>query len=295
MTNATSTPSDNRPDGPSAPTDYLTSQGQQSGVFLSFSDFPSEYVSPRNITVWLPPDYMREPGQRYRVIYAHDGQNLFDPKTSYIGVDWGLHEALGRLQAEGLDCRTLVVGIWNTPKRYQEYDPRKVFEEYLTRPEQIKYAWKHGRPLGDSYLKFIVRELKPFIDKRFRTHFTKNATFLLGSSMGGIISAAALCEYPEVFGAAACLSTHWPTGKGKMAEYLNDRLPDPHNHRFYFDYGTETTDAQYEPFQHQVDEVMRRKGYIEGTNWVTQKFPGDDHSERAWRRRIDIPLRFLLK
>jgi len=262
-------------------------------VFLSFPDFPSDFVSPRTITVWLPPDYMREPDRRYRVLYAHDGQNLFDPKTSYIGVDWGLHEALGRLQAEGVDC-PLVVGIWNTPRRYREYDPRKVFEEYLSRQEQIRYALKHGRPLGDSYLKFIVQELKPFIDKRFRTQFTEKANFMLGSSMGGIISAYALCEYPDIFGAAACLSTHWPTGNGKMSAYLPDHLPDPQNHRFYFDYGTETIDAQYEPFQHRVDEVMRRKGYVEGGNWVTQKFPGEDHSERAWRRRLEIPLRFLL-
>jgi len=276
-------------------TEECHSQGQQGGVFLSFPDFPSEFVAPRTVTVWLPPDYQSEPDRRYRVIYAHDGQNLFDPKTSYIGVDWGLHEALGRLQAEGVDCGTLVVGIWNTPKRYREYDPRKVFEEYLTRPEQIKYAWKYGLPLGDSYLKFIIQELKPFIDKRFRTRSTQNAAFLLGSSMGGIISAYAMCEDPEVFGAAACLSTHWPAGNGAMVAYLADHLPDPNNHRFYFDYGTETIDAQYEPFQCRVDEILRRRGYLEGDNWVTQKFPGADHSERAWRQRLDIPLRFLLR
>jgi predicted alpha/beta superfamily hydrolase len=149
--------------------------------------------------------------------------------------------------------------------------------------------------LGDPYLKFIVQELKPFIDSSYWTLPAMADTFLMGSSMGGMVSAYALCEYPEVFGGAACLSTHWPAVQGKMANYLADRLPDPQSHRLYFDYGTETVDAQYEPFQRVVDDVLRAKGYVEGNDWVTRKFCGEDHSEQAWRRRVDIPLRFLLK
>ena len=79
-----------------------------------------------------------------------------------------------------------------------------------------------------------------------------------------------------------------------MADYLLTHLPAPQTHKFYFDYGTETIDAQYQPFQRQVDEIFRQKGYREGTDWITRKFPGEDHSERAWRKRIDIPLQFLL-
>lgn len=260
-----------------------------------FADFRSGFVRSRNITVWLPPCYATEPHQRYRVIYAHDGQNLFDPATAFTGVDWGIDEAMCRLLAEGAVHKTLVVGIWNTPERYREYDPRKVVDQYLSEREKAGYVKKHGRPLGDRYLEFIVQELKPFIDSRFRTLAGRAETLLLGSSMGAIISAYGVCEYPDVFGAAACLSTHWPSGKGKMIDYLAVRLPDPQTHRFYFDYGTETIDAQYEPWQREVDQLLLGKDYIEGSSWVTRKFSGADHSERAWRRRIDIPLRFLLK
>lgn len=270
-------------------------QGEECGEILFFPDFLSEFVQPRNIVLWLPPGYGVELDKRYRVIYAHDGQNLFDPQTSFVGVDWGLHESLERLIAAGEVSKTLVVGIWNTPERYREYDPQRVFEEYLSPQEKSVCVREYGRPLADRYLEFIVRELKPFIDRSYRTLTARHDTFLLGSSMGGMISAYGLCEYPEIFGGAACLSTHWPAGNGKMVEYLADRLPDPQTHRFYFDYGTETIDAQYEPFQLRVDEVMRRRGYVKGNNWLTRKFDGADHSERAWRRRIDIPLQFLLK
>jgi len=273
----------------------VNSQIEDCGELQLIPNFPSEFVSPRNISLWLPPGYGSEPDQAYRVIYAHDGQNLFDPQTAFVGVDWGLDEALCRLLAAGDSDQTLVVGIWNSPERYREYDPQRVYSEYLTAPEQIAYAKQYGRPLADRYLKFIVKELKPFIDSHYRTLPAMSDTLLLGSSMGGLISAYALCEYPEVFGAAACLSTHWPAVKGRMADYLTDRLPDPQSHRFYFDYGTETIDAQYEPLQRQVDAVLRASGYRDGSNWLTRKFAGEDHSERAWRRRIDIPLSFLLK
>jgi predicted alpha/beta superfamily hydrolase len=195
----------------------------------------------------------------------------------------------------GQASRTLVVGIWNTPDRYREYDPQRVFEDYLSPEEKAAYLRDYGQPLADQYLKFIIQELKPWIDSRYRTLPDKQDTFLIGSSMGAMISAYALCEYPEVFSGAACLSTHWPSLNGKMVHYLADRLPDPQGHRIYFDYGTETLDAQYEPFQQQVDEVMRQRGYREEHDWLTRKFDGDDHSERSWRKRVDIPLQFLLR
>ena len=264
------------------------------GEFRLFADFTSEFVRPRHVMLWLPPGYRTEPEQRYRVLYAHDGQNLFDPRTAFAGVDWGLAETLGRLMAGEEVSKTLVVGIWNTPERYREYDPQQVFQQYLSRTEQTAYAREFGRPLADQYLKFIVRELKPFIDSHYRTLPARADTFLLGSSMGGMVSVYALCEYPDLFGGAGCLSTHWPAGLGKMVNYLSDRLPDPQTHKLYFDFGTETVDAQYEPFQLRVDAVLRQNGFVQGQQWLTRKFVGEDHSEQAWRRRVDIPLRFLL-
>jgi predicted alpha/beta superfamily hydrolase len=114
--------------------------------------------------------------------------------------------------------------------------------------------------------------------------------------MGGLISIYAICEYPEIFGGAACLSTHWP-GIFFMKDnpvpqafftYLDTHLPAPKSHKLYFDHGTATLDAMYPALQKKVDEIIIAKGY-DSANWMTKEFPGEDHSETAWHKRVHIP------
>ncbi|HYF63383.1 MAG TPA: alpha/beta hydrolase-fold protein, partial [Herpetosiphonaceae bacterium] len=119
-------------------------------------------------------------------------------------------------------------------------------------------------------------------------------TFVMGSSMGGLISLYALCQHPQVFGAAACVSTHWPIGGAPLVAAMAAALPPPGDHRLYFDYGTATLDAGYEPFQRQMDGLLAAAGYRQGRDCLTHKFPGAEHSERAWSERAAIPLAFLL-
>ena len=88
-------------------------------------------------------------------------------------------------------------------------------------------------------------------------------------------------------------STHWVIGEGIVVDYMKNTLPKPGHHKIYFDFGTADTDAPYEPYQIQADEIMRAAGYRPGL-WMTQKFPGADHIEMAWRERVHIPLEFLL-
>ncbi len=266
------------------------------GVVRFHGDFPSRLVAPRNVEVWLPPGYERGRA-RYPVLYVHDGQNVFAPATSYTRVDWAIDETMTRLVAEGKVRPAIVVAVWNTPRRMQEYMPAKA----LASPGDSVPSGIPGVPafagpiLSDAYLRFLVEELKPFIDRTYRTRPGPIDTFIMGSSMGGLISAYAVTEYPQVFGGAACLSTHWPAGNGAMVRYLRQALPPPASgHRFWFDHGTETLDSLYAPYQRQVDGIMRAAGYVEGRNWVTRVYPGADHSERAWRVRVADPLVFLL-
>ena len=122
----------------------------------------------------------------------------------------------------------------------------------------------------------------------------------MGSSRGGLISLYALMEYPEIFGSAAALSTHWPIKydmdnnpyPDQFLQYMRQHLPAPDAHRIYFDYGTATLDAMYPALQAKADEVMRAKGY-DSSNWQTLKFEGAEHSEKAWAERLDIPMQFL--
>jgi predicted alpha/beta superfamily hydrolase len=150
-------------------------------------------------------------------------------------------------------------------------------------------------PLGDAYLKYIVTELKPAVDARYRTLPDRAHTSVMGSSMGGLISLAAICQYPEVFGAAACLSTSLTVAGGAAAQNLENVLPDPKTHKIYFDFGTEATDNRYETLQRAVNAQMTGAGYSAGTNWITKSFPGAEHSERAWQKRVHEPLEFLLR
>lgn len=260
------------------------------------TDLVSRLVDPRNVDIWLPPSYTHHrSAARYPIVYMHDGQNLFDANASFIGVDWGVHQTVLRLISEKRAREAIVVGIWNTPKRIPEYLPQKPFERLLGPMAQDELRQAYGDPISDDYLGFIVGELKPMIDSTYRTLPDRENTFIMGSSMGGLVSAYAICEYPEVFCGAGCLSTHWPVGDGIVIDYLKTALPDPATHKLYFDYGTETLDAAYEPYQIKADAVMKAAGYVNGENWITRKFPGEEHSERAWRKRVEVPLEFLLR
>ena len=270
------------------------SQSGVTGTVKRHENFNSKYVDPRHVDVWLPPGYEQNSAARFPVIYMHDGQNLFDPKTSYTGIDWGVDETLTRLIAAGKTRAAIVVGVWNTPKRALEYMPQQAATGAGVRFLKDAPELPREQIISDNYLKFLVEELKPFIDATYRTLPGRADTFIMGSSMGGLISAYAMSQYPEVFGGAGCLSTHWVAGDGAVIAYLKQHLPDARTHKFYFDYGTETLDASYEPYQQKMDAVMRQAGYHAGKNWVTRKFVGAEHAEKAWRARVDIPLTFLL-
>ncbi|HYN88735.1 MAG TPA: alpha/beta hydrolase-fold protein [Ardenticatenaceae bacterium] len=265
------------------------------GVVTRHADFPSQHVAPRHVDVWCPPGYAESPNARFPVVYMHDGQNLFDPALANTGIDWGVDEAITRLiQAERLPG-AIVVGIWNTPRRVREYMPHKLLAGPEGQARLRRFAVElGGPPLSDQYLAFLTSELKPFVDATYRTLPDQPNTFVMGSSMGGLISLYALVEYPHIFGGAGCLSTHWPRGEELLVESFGAALPVPGRHRLYFDYGTATLDAQYEPYQQRMDGLLEQAGYTRGRDWLTLKFEGADHSERAWRARVHIPLSFLL-
>ena len=279
-----------------------------SGTIISYEKFSSGFVTSRQVDVWLPRGY--NPQNNYQVLYMHDGQMLFDSTHTWTHTEWGVDETLTKLIDQKEIAPTIVVGIWNTGlERHVDYFPQKPFESLP--PNQQDSIYKANRSNGnavfnnmkihsDAYLKFIVTELKPFIDSAYSTKKDKLHTAIAGSSMGGLISLYAICEYPEVFGGAACISTHWP-GVFKVEDnpipvalfaYMQQYLPNPSTHKIYFDYGDQTLDALYPPLQEQADAVMKAKGYSK-KHWQTRFFPGENHSEVSWAKRLRIPILFL--
>lgn len=173
--------------------------------------------------------------------------------------------------------------------------PADLLRQRIAETEVPYYArFREYPPESDAHLRFVVEELKPFVDRQFKTKSDQAHTFIGGSSMGGLLSAYAISEYPDVFGGAACFSTHWTALNGVFIEHLKDHLPDPNTHKIYFDYGTEGLDAGYEPFQKIVDQAMQDRGYEADENWLTRKFDGEDHHEKYWRERFHLPITFLL-
>ncbi len=257
-----------------------------------YKNFPSKFVDPRNIEILLPPGWKRNYTRRYPIIYVHDGQYLFKPITAWDS--WGLQDRMIRLVREGRIEEAVIVGIWNTPKRWQEYAPQRAVIEKMCLEKQDVLKKTGFYPFSDDYLKFIVHELKPFIDESYPVFSDRKHTFIMGSSMGGIISAYAVCEYPHVFGSAACMSSHWPVCSGVMIPYLKEFLPDPLTHKFYFDFSTKSLDTQYEGFQNEVDQIMKESGYTEGINWITKKIKDAEHDANSWGERVNIPLEFFL-
>ena len=297
--------------------------------------FPSSLITSRNVDVWLPSDY--DPNKKYGVIYMHDGQNLFDGNSTWNHQEWGIDESIAAYNAiaqfnqknhrdsgnSNLSPQTeyIVVGIWNDGvNRHSNYFPQKVYESLTAKEKAAIMEAKrqnqsdvfHNPINSDDYLKFIVYELRPFINKTYNTYTDPSHTVIGGSSMGGLISMYAICEYPGVFGTAACFSTHWPgifemknnPIPDAMVRYFKNKIPDPIDHKFLFTHGTEGLDALYGPTQKRIDQIMTKSGYRHSTvdaiknslpaNWNTQVDQGLGHQESTWQKQFHDNVRFLL-
>ena len=277
------------------------------GIIHRIDSFPTKFIVPRTVDVWLPSNYSKD--KKYSVLYMHDGQMLFDASSTWNKQEWMVDEVVSKLNAENKIEDMIVVAIWNIPTiRHADLFPKKPLQQLskdkiefiYVEAQKLNYNLKIEDINSDNYLKFIVKELKPYIDKKYSVYKDAKHTGIMGSSMGGLISMYAICEYPKVFGKAACLSTHWvgfrdfennPIPESFFA-YMEKNLPNPKDHKIYFDYGTETLDASYLKYEYRVDEVLQSKGYTT-ENYKNLKFEGENHSEASWQKRINIPIEFM--
>jgi predicted alpha/beta superfamily hydrolase len=280
------------------------------GKVIRHAHFNSSYVTSRHVDIWLPDGYDTG-NEKYPVLYMHDGQMLFDSTNTWNHQEWKMDETAGRLIKEGKVRPFIIVGIWNGGEtRHADYFPQKPFEKMSQADKDIVYkavrqngsdVFKGKTICSDNYLRFITKELKPFIDKTYRTMPDRKHTFIAGSSMGGLISMYAICEYPDVFGGAACISTHWPgifqidnnPIPQAIFTYLRNHLPSPYTHKFYFDHGTATLDAMYPALQSEANTIFKQKGFRK-KNFSSLVFEGADHSEAAWSKRMHHSLVFLM-
>jgi predicted alpha/beta superfamily hydrolase len=237
-------------------------------------------LAPRHVTVWLPPEYDSTPNERFQVIYAQDGQNLFDPRIANTGTDWGVDESIVRLRDAKRIAPTIVVGLWSTADRRLEYAPNGVMNELDAATRADVEREFNGPILGDAYLRLIAEHVKPRVDAAFRTRPELDSTTLMGSSMGGLISLYGLLRMPQVFGRAACLSVHWPvsisskriaddrerwtaTVTQAWTKFLRQSASATSHQRLWVDRGGIELDTLYEPYQRALVPALQRAGFNE--------------------------------
>lgn len=282
----------------------LVAAAPDEGRFVEF-DAPSSNVAPTHITVWLPPGY--DAGKRrYPVVYMHDGQNLFFRKRSNFDKVWAADKSALRLIAAKKVAPFIIVGI-DQPgvARYRQYFPQRLRADA---PPAVGKAIDRaaGGPLtGDGYLRFLTEELKPRVDREYRTLPDPRHTAVVGSSMGGLISCYAIIERPDIFGGGGCVSTHWPLAEPKefgveevsalWSRYLDAKLGKPAGRRIWMDHGDKTLDAFYPPYQARITADFKRLGWREGRDFVARAYPGAEHEENAWAARMDDIFGWLMR
>ncbi|KAJ1638534.1 Alpha/Beta hydrolase protein [Pavlovales sp. CCMP2436] len=242
----------------------------------------------RNIKVWLPPAYDFQVSTRYPVLYVHDGQNVVDDAESWTGHSWRLASTLSRLISAG-QCREVIL----------------VCVDNVTDRRRFEYS---DSPVGDAYLGFLCDDIKPWIDKEFRTLPSAKDTSVMGSSLGGLAAFCSMWKRPDVVGHCACLSPVFQMPL-LLDVALNGGRRRSSFSRIYIDNGGDTDEQRVElwdwkdgsnpgywwldsQLQPGVDAMRQALGLHE-TPFKYHREPGGRHNERGWSLRMERPLLHL--
>jgi predicted alpha/beta superfamily hydrolase len=242
------------------------------------NDFSSRHLPPhRDLVIYLPPDY-DSCAERYPVLYAHDGQNLFDPRTAFAGNPWNLHEALDALICDGQIEPVIIVGIYNAgEKRISEYTPKR------------DRRGRGGR--AGTYGKFLTEEVKPFIDRHYRTRADRENTATGGSSLGGLVSLHLGLANPTIFGKLLVMSPSvWWADRAIIQQVRKIRVK-PET-RIWLDIGTQEGGSSLQDVRQLAAELVD-KGWRFGHDLILHEDEGAGHNEEAWGKRVRDALRFL--
>ena len=233
----------------------------------------------RDIIVYLPPGYEEQPDRRFPTLYMQDGQNLFDPATSFIrGMDWRVRETADQLIQSGAVEPLIIVGIYNLGKRrLREYTPTRLL--------------RVGGGQADRYTRMIVKELKPFIESIYRVRSDPHNTGLGGSSLGGLYSLYAGLKNPDVFGKIAALSPSVWWGHGWIHRWVEESRIHSRP-QIWLDVGTKEG-ARIVPTVERFRDALLGKGWAIGRDLQVEIVQGGEHNEAAWAQRVGGFLRFL--
>jgi len=225
---------------------------------------------PKDVVVWLPPGY-KNSKERYPVLYMHDGQNVFDPATSFLGIDWQADETADSLIRQEVITGIIIVAISNSPDRREEYS---------------------NTYLGKAYSRFLAYQLKPMIDSLYRTKPSREHAAVIGSSMGGLISFLVAWWHPDVFSMAGCLSPAFGYDRAILEEVASFK-GGTKSLKLYIDNGTIGLEENLQPGIEEMIVHLKKLGYEENKDLNIFIDTGAVHSESAWAKRLWRPFNFF--
>jgi predicted alpha/beta superfamily hydrolase len=250
----------------------------------------------RTVELWAP----QEPSSH--LLVAHDGQNVFDGKTStHRGKTWEMAQHSFKVSYEAGLVPPVIIAIWHSSSkadpmgRAKDLSPQRFFQEDV--PVNLPNISKSDLELlrGDQYLESIFGIYVPQLLELLKLEISASNTALIGSSMGGLSTLYAAHKQPDKFKTALALSPHWVIGGDALVNRTVAELPAPSSHKIWMSRGTKALDAQYEPFQDLADELMLQKGYRKDFDFVSKVYKKTGHNEASWASYLDQPLRFWLK
>lgn len=250
----------------------------------------------RTVEFWAP----QKPSSH--LLIAHDGQNIFDGKTStFRGKTWEMAQHAFKVSYEAGLMPPVIIAVWHSKTtsdpmgRAKDLSPQQFFQEDVpvNLPNISKEDLIHLR--GDQYLEDIFGTYVPQILKSLQLEITPKNTALIGSSMGGLSTLYATYKHPDKFKTALALSPHWIIGGDALVQRTVTDLPSPGSHKIWMSRGTKALDAQYEPFQDLADKLMLQKGYRRDVDFISKVYKKTGHNEASWASYLDQPLRFWLK
>ena len=242
--------------------------------------FHSEFLEEdRDVLVWLPPGYDPSTDVRYPVLYMHDGQNLFEPETAFKkGEHWRVGETAAGLIEAGRIEPPIIVGIYNTGEmRVDEYTP--------TTDKKL------GGGQADDYGRMIIEELKPLVDRAYRTRIDRESTGIAGSSLGGLVSLHLAFHQPAVFGRVAALSPSVWWDRKAILKTIRESRSKPKS-RVWVDMGTAEGSRGLDDAR-LLKAALVGLGFTDGVDLHYAEYEGATHTELAWSERVGPMLEFL--
>lgn len=258
-------------------------QPVRTGTIRAHPGFTSKFLGPRDVIVYLPPGYDKETSRRYPVLYMHDGQNVFD--ASSAGMEWQMDETAEKLIGSGQIEPVIVVGVSSTGARTDEYT-HTTMEWKQPDGSVIKGGGK-----ADLYGRLLIEELKPFIDRTYRTRPEPKSTGLGGASLGGLVSLYLGLKHPNVFGNILAVSPSVQWDQYVFLETVK-ALPAKTGQRIWVDMGTREGEPALTG-AHRLNEALQAKGWKPGVDLRYFEQEGAGHDEIAWASRVEGMLRFL--